>query len=41
MRDRKPKADYRVNGDDWEKGAQTLRDYVSTWPLTGFEVCKQ
>jgi Family of unknown function (DUF6348) len=27
-----PQADCRVNGDDWEKGAQALRDYVKTWP---------
>jgi hypothetical protein len=32
MRDRKPKADYRVNGDDWEKGAQTLRDLSALGP---------
>jgi len=34
-------ADCRVNGDDWEKGAQALRDYVRTWPEAGFEFRKQ
>ena len=34
-------ADCRVNGDDWEKGAQALRDYVKTWPDAGFEFRKQ
>jgi hypothetical protein len=43
MRDRDgtPGADCRVNGDDWEKGAQALRDYVNTWPQAGFEMRKQ
>jgi len=36
-----PQADCRVNGDDWEKGAQALRDYVTTWPEAGFEFRKQ
>jgi hypothetical protein len=27
--------DCRVNGDDWEKGAQALRGYASTWPASG------
>jgi len=36
-----PQADCRVNGDDWEKGTQALRDYVSTWPEAGFEFRKQ
>jgi hypothetical protein len=36
-----PQADCRVNGDDWEKGAQALRDYVRTWPAAGFEFRKQ
>jgi Family of unknown function (DUF6348) len=36
-----PQADCRVNGDDWEKGAQALRDYVRTWPDAGFEFRKQ
>lgn len=34
-------ADCRVNGDDWEKGAQALRAYVSTWPDAGYEFRKQ
>jgi len=34
-------ADCRVNGDDWEKGAQALRDYVKTWPEAGLEFRKQ
>jgi hypothetical protein len=34
-------ADCRVNGDDWEKGAQALREYVKTWPDAGFEFRKQ
>jgi len=43
MRDRdgEPGADCRVNGDDWERGAQALRDYVSTWPQGGWELRKQ
>jgi hypothetical protein len=36
-----PQADCRVNGDDWEKGAQALREYVKTWPDAGFEFRKQ
>jgi len=36
-----PQADCRVNGDDWEKGAQALREYVKTWPEAGFEFRKQ
>ena len=36
-----PLADCRVNGDDWEKGAQALRDYVRTWPEAGVEFRKQ
>jgi Family of unknown function (DUF6348) len=36
-----PQADCRVNGDYWEKGAQALRDYVTTWPEAGFEFRKQ
>jgi hypothetical protein len=36
-----PSADCRVNGDDWEKGAQALRAYVGTWPQSGFEARKQ
>lgn len=34
-------ADCRVNGVDWEKGAQALRAYVGTWPEAGFEFRKQ
>jgi hypothetical protein len=34
-------ADCRVNGNDWEKGAEALRKYVTTWPGTGFEFRKQ
>lgn len=34
-------ADCRVNGNDWEKGAEALRKYVSTWPEAGLEVRKQ
>jgi hypothetical protein len=34
-------ADCRVNGDDWKKGAQALRDYVGTWPDAGLEWRKQ
>jgi len=43
MRDEQgiPQADCRVNGNDWEKGAQALRDYVKTWPAAGFEFRKQ
>jgi uncharacterized protein DUF6348 len=36
-----PQADCRVNGEDWEKGTQALRDYVRTWPEAGFEFRKQ
>jgi hypothetical protein len=36
-----PAADCRVNGDDWERGMQALRDYVGTWPHEGFELRKQ
>ena len=35
-----PQADCRVNGEDWEKGAQALRDYVRTWPAAGLEFRK-
>ena len=34
-------ADCRVNGQDWEKGAQALRAYARTWPPAGFEFRKQ
>jgi hypothetical protein len=37
----KPQADCRVNGGDWEAGAQALRNYVKTWPPRGFEFRKQ
>jgi hypothetical protein len=40
-RDGTPGADCRVNGDDWERGSQALRDYVSTWPHGGLELRKQ
>ena len=36
-----PQADCRVNGDDWEDGAEALRFYVSSWPDAGFEFRKQ
>ena len=36
-----PQADCRVNGDDWEKGAEALRKYVGTWPVGGLEFRKQ
>lgn len=36
-----PEADCRVNGQDWEKGAQALREYASTWPAAGYEFRKQ
>lgn len=36
-----PQADCRVNGNDWEKGAEALRKYVTTWPGTGYEFRKQ
>jgi hypothetical protein len=36
-----PQADCRVNGEDWGKGAQALREYVKTWPEAGFEFRKQ
>jgi hypothetical protein len=34
-------ADCRVNGDDWAKGADALREYVKTWPDAGYEIRKQ
>lgn len=34
-------ADCRVNGEDFEAGAQSLRDYASTWPEAGYEFRKQ
>ena len=36
-----PQADCRVNGKDWEKGAEALRRYVTTWPGTGYEFRNQ
>lgn len=34
-------ADCRVNGGEWEPGAQALSGYVQTWPDLGFEWRKQ
>jgi len=34
-------ADCRVNGEDWDPGAQALQEYVHTWPAAGFEFRKQ
>jgi Family of unknown function (DUF6348) len=34
-------ADCRVNGEDWEVGAEALRKYASTWPEAGYEFRKQ
>jgi hypothetical protein len=39
--ERVAQADCRVNGEDWEKGAQALRAYVGTWPEAGYEFRKQ
>jgi hypothetical protein len=36
-----PQADCRVNGNDWDKGAEALRKYVTTWPEAGYEIRKQ
>ena len=36
-----PQADCRVNGEDWEKGAEALRAYARTWPEAGYEFRKQ
>jgi hypothetical protein len=36
-----PQADCRVNGNDWEKGAEALRRYAATWPEAGYEFRKQ
>lgn len=36
-----PQADCRVNGEDWEKGAEALREYARTWPEAGYEFRKQ
>jgi hypothetical protein len=40
-RDGKPGADCRVNGEDWEKGAEALQAYARTWPASGYEFRKQ
>ncbi len=34
-------ADCRVNGEDYEEGAASLRKYVQKWPGRGFEARKQ
>jgi hypothetical protein len=39
--DGSPQADARVNGEDWEQGAEALRKYVTTWPQAGYEFRKQ
>ncbi|MGP0067264.1 MAG: DUF6348 family protein [Isosphaeraceae bacterium] len=39
--DGSPMADCRINGEDWEPGAQALREYVKTWPGVGYELRKQ
>jgi hypothetical protein len=36
-----PQADCRVNGDDWERGAEALRGYATTWVPAGYEFRKQ
>jgi len=36
-----PQADCRVNGQDWEKGKESLQKYVETWPDVGYEFRKQ
>jgi hypothetical protein len=36
-----PEADCRLNGEDYEPGMASLRDYVATWPGSGFEFRKQ
>jgi hypothetical protein len=36
-----PQADCRVNGEDWEPGAEALREYATTWPAAGYEFRKQ
>lgn len=36
-----PQADCRVNGEDWMKGAEALREYVKSWSDTGYEFRKQ
>jgi hypothetical protein len=34
-------ADCRVNGEDFERGIQALREYASTWPTAGYEFRRQ
>lgn len=36
-----PQADCRINGEDWEPGAEALRNYASTWAPAGYEFRKQ
>jgi hypothetical protein len=36
-----PEADCRVNGEDWESGAQALREYANNWAPAGYEFRKQ
>jgi hypothetical protein len=36
-----PQADCRVNGEDFEQGAEALRKYAATWPAAGYEFRKQ
>jgi hypothetical protein len=36
-----PQADCRVNGEDYTPGTEALREYVRTWPGTGYEFRKQ
>jgi len=36
-----PQADCRINGEDWEQGAEALREYAATWPEAGFEFRRQ
>jgi hypothetical protein len=39
--DGEPQADCRVSGEDFEPGAEALREYVRTWPGEGYEFRKQ
>lgn len=36
-----PQADCRINGSDFEPGAEALRNYTQTWPAAGLEFRKQ
>jgi len=36
-----PQADCRVNGEDFEAGAQALRNYAARWAKAGYEFRKQ